>query len=373
MNGQAGARQRVASVLSAAGGPRVLAVAGRHERLTVLNYHRIAEPPDAGFPFLPGIVSTSPAGFALQMEWARRNFSVVGLDDLLAWLRDGWHLPARPLLVTFDDGYLDNYLHAAPVLRRLGLPAVMFLIAGSIGRDETPWWDDLARHVRHTAADQVSLPLLGETDLSGRTARAAALDALLDRLKRVPDGERRDALPVIRRALGAPTVAEPEGPLFMTWDHARELVAAGIDCQPHTMTHPILTRIDPDGLREELAESARVVCAETGREASAFAYPNGTAADFDPAVVRAVADAGYEVAFTMEHGPTTIERVRECPLTIPRVALVQGDTFELFKLKASGLLPAVDRFRRRGARRIAIADPEPVAVSPALVSSGGEP
>jgi peptidoglycan/xylan/chitin deacetylase (PgdA/CDA1 family) len=91
----------------------------------VLMYHHVSP--------APGLVTISPENFRAQMRWlAGHGYTTIGCDDLARFLR-GEPLPAKSVLLTFDDGYLDNYVHAHPVLTEFGLKAALFLITGWIG------------------------------------------------------------------------------------------------------------------------------------------------------------------------------------------------------------------------------------------------
>ncbi len=93
--------------------------------LPVLMYHHVS--PN------PGLVTVSPATFRAQMGWlARHGYRTVGCDDLAVFLA-GNPVPDKSVLITFDDGYLDNYVHAHPVLSDYGLRAAIFLVTGWIG------------------------------------------------------------------------------------------------------------------------------------------------------------------------------------------------------------------------------------------------
>ena len=108
----------------------------------VLMYHHVSPS--------PGLVTVSPQRFAQQMEHvARAGFSTPGADAFVGFLRGDNTLPAKSVLITFDDGYLDNYLYAYPVLKRLRLKAVIFAVTGWVsdgpprplsgnGRPESP-------------------------------------------------------------------------------------------------------------------------------------------------------------------------------------------------------------------------------------------
>ncbi len=127
-------------------------------RLTVLAYHRIADVSDPGFDTYVSNVSASPRAFRAQLDHVRRHFDVIDLERLLAWLEGSADLPRRSLLVTFDDGYRDNFEHAYPALRERGLPAVLFVTTGFVDSGRALYWDRLARGFHRTRRS--SLPVV---------------------------------------------------------------------------------------------------------------------------------------------------------------------------------------------------------------------
>jgi peptidoglycan/xylan/chitin deacetylase (PgdA/CDA1 family) len=318
------------------------AVQGR-DRLTVLAYHRIVAVDD-GFGYAPELVSASPDAFAAQLDWLRRNFSPVALDDVLGLLLEGRPLPDRPLLITFDDGYADNADAALPLLRARGLPAVMFLISTAPGSDLLPYWDELASLLRRTSATRAVLPHLGPVDLAGPDARAAVRRSLTEWLKRMPADARGPELARIADALDA-EAERPSAPLFFGWDRIAELQEARVACQPHSATHPILSALDDEALTREVEESAVELERRTGRAAAAFAYPNGEAPDYDERVVQALRTARVRVAFTMRPGPVSLRALRRDPYDVPRVNVRHDEGLEAFALKAAGLVRPVRRLR----------------------------
>lgn len=97
----------------------------RAHALPVLMYHHVSPS--------PGLVTVSPQTFRAQMAWlARHGYRSVGCEELAAFLR-GEALAPRSVLITFDDGYLDNWVYAHPLLQEFGLHAVIFLITQLIG------------------------------------------------------------------------------------------------------------------------------------------------------------------------------------------------------------------------------------------------
>jgi peptidoglycan/xylan/chitin deacetylase (PgdA/CDA1 family) len=333
----------LAAIMYRTGFARLLDTYWGPARLTVLAYHRIAEATAPDFAYYSPNVSASPAMFARQIAYVARHFNVIDLAALQAFIQLGRALPPRPLLITFDDGYLDNYTSAYPILRQYGLPAVIFLITDWIEKPIIPWWDECAYWFHHATNTHAMLPLVGETDLTAPHQRTAARDALIRALKQVPESRKQEALQQLRSMLNV-SLPENTPRLFVSWDQVRELVANGVACQPHTASHPILTRVNYAEMQRQISESRVRVEAETRQPVSAFAYPNGTPGDYDENTFEVLRNTGYAMAFTLTPGPMRSQDVRRQPLEIRRVFLSYKDTFEVFVMKVAGLPALVSGF-----------------------------
>jgi len=321
------------TILDAARRSGVLGAVGRiygADRITVLAYHRVVDHTAPGFPAFAGNVSASPQEFAEQMEWLSRRFTVVSLDEVVAAVR-GAPLPNRAALITFDDGYRDNRDHALPVLRRLGLPAVLFVATDHIRTGDPFWWDRVAA-VFAAGEGAADLPLLGPTRWVADDARALA-SRWIARAKELPDGELRSAvedLAAVRPGLAL------DG-LVLDWDGVRQMAAHGVAIGGHTRTHPILTRVSPERASDEIRRGREEVQAEVGGPVLGFAYPNGMAADFDDSTVSAVAAAGFRVAFSLVPGPSRRRELAADPLRVRRIYIHHGDGLARFAAKVAGV------------------------------------
>ena len=305
--------------------------------LTVLAYHRIGYVAEARRYSYATNISAAPDMFERQLDYIARHFNVIDLAALHRWLVDDGPLPPRPLLISFDDGYRDNYEYAYPLLRRYGLPATIFLITAQIENPALPWWDECAYYFAHTQQDQVYLPPGGHYPLRTDRARALALDRLIERLKSLPEAARRQQIQAARTAL-AVEEAPANRDLFMTWDQVRRLVADGVACQPHTLTHPILAQLNEADMYHEIEASRRCIEKQTRQAVVAFAYPNGRPTDYNATTLDILKRTGYRLAFTMQRGPVRLGAVRQSPLQISRIFMGYWDTFDLFMVKVNGLL-----------------------------------
>lgn len=337
-----GKAQTAIGILAKLGAPRLLDTYWGKNRLTVLAYHRINDAHSPQFDAYRPNVSGTPTQFEAQMQWIKHRFNVINLDQCVAALTGDKSLPPRPLLITFDDGYLDNYTNAYPILKRLGLPAVIFLMTRGMDDPAPPWWDEVAIYLNKTQKNAADLPLIGQTDLSTPELRRAAADKLLREMKAVTEEEKLAYIAELRATLHVPEVTG-NPPLFMNWDQVREVVKNGVACMPHTVTHPILTRITSEEAYRQLRESKEKIEAETNQTCTAFAYPNGTTADYSPETIQCLRDLGYQAAFTLTPGPMRLAEAKQHPFEVKRVFLIYKDSFSMFQMKVMGLPALVER------------------------------
>jgi peptidoglycan/xylan/chitin deacetylase (PgdA/CDA1 family) len=322
----------------------VLAAAHRAwpNRLTVLAYHRIGDPIASGNS-LPANISATPAAFAEQMEFLRRQFDVISLADLVRWRAGQAKLPRFPALITFDDGYRDNLEAALPILRARGLPAVLFVATDCI--EGKPFYWDLAACCFHrTSLTHAELPIIGRAEWPSGSNRAI-LRRWIEAAKRLPDGERRAAVAALPEALGVAIPGDAFAGLYLDWDELRALQRGGVDLGAHTRSHAILTRIGPIDAAGEIRGSKTLLESRTGAAVTAFAYPNGGPDDFDRGHRKLLASLGIELAFTLISGPQGIATARRDPLAIRRIFIGHRDDPWRFAAKVCGLTRVFDWLR----------------------------
>jgi len=336
-------KQQLARLLGASGGLRLLDAYWGADRLTVLAYHRVMEVHPRAFA--PNI-SATPALFDAEMAFVSQHFNVIGLPTLQAHLTHHTPLPPRPLLITFDDGYRDVYTNAFPILKKHGLPAVVFVVTSRMDNPAPLWWDVCAHTFHDTERTQANLPLVGQQSLSTTAERHTARDAFIEQAKRLPHAQKETAIASLQSTLGTPQ--PPTEPLFVDWGQLREMGEHGVVAQPHTVDHPILTRIPIAEAHQQLAVSGDAVQAQTGQAPIAFAYPNGGHDDYNTQIIEALQQLDYRVAFTLRPGPMRAHHLACHPFEIRRVFLSYRDTLEIFKMKVMGLPALLSRVSYHG-------------------------
>ncbi|MCW5661949.1 MAG: polysaccharide deacetylase family protein [Burkholderiaceae bacterium] len=272
---------------------------GRRARLSILVFHRVLPRPDPVFP-----EEVDFDRFDTICSWVRDWFNVLPLDEAARRLAEGT-LPSRALAITFDDGYSDNRLHAAPILRRHGLPCTFFIATGMLDGG-LMWNDTLIEAMRHTRLPQLDLravhPELGEHALDDPASRRRAIDRTIGALKYLEPGIRRDRVQAVARA----AQVEPARDLMMSSQQVRELRSMGMQIGAHTITHPILASMTDESARAEIVDSRRHLEAILGEPVRLFAYPNGKpGGDYDARHVEMVREAGFAAAASTVWGVST--------------------------------------------------------------------
>ncbi len=286
-------KRAVKRTLSSSLGWGVFGPAVRAPGVIVLTYHRILgkEPTP-----LEGI---SVDAFAAQMEWVRSRCDPIEPERLMDHARRGRQ--RRPaVLVTFDDGYRDYHDLAYPVLRRLGIPAVVFLATSFLDEGGMLWTEQVQWATSMTRREKVRLPWSKDEELvlSDARARSALGKAVRARLKKLPDGERRTELAALLAELDPPPLPERQ---MLSWDDVRRTMDLTV-YGGHSHTHPILSRLDRAAAVDEIRTCRDRIADETGKTPTLFAYPNGTPADYTSETKDILRDHGFTLAFSTTEG-----------------------------------------------------------------------
>ena len=272
--------------------------------------------------------------FERQIAWIAKHYVILPLHDALQRLESGT-LPQHAAAITFDDGYRNNATIAAPILRKYGAPATIFLVIDRIGTRIPLWPDRLFVAFRDSIEDHVDLDMLGLGAHGLRTAREneAAYAATCLHLKSVQVEHWPERIDAIEQSLGVQPRDTEEPFRLMTWEDVEALGAAGdITFGPHSLTHPILSRCSDELAAQEIGGScARMATLQAS--VPIFAYPNGRAQDFGRRSETLVGQAGLKWALSTEPG---IVRRKDRALALPRISIGANTSWARFRLLASG-------------------------------------
>jgi peptidoglycan/xylan/chitin deacetylase (PgdA/CDA1 family) len=322
-----GKRERIVSVLAQAG---VLDLALRYRTahpsrwLTVLTYHRIAEPRQEK-TVDPDVIDATPEQFEDQVRFLSRHFNLIGTEEMIAY--------SRGVLITFDDGYRDAG-RAAAILRRYNARAVYFIATGYPSERRSYWWDAIAYLVRATRREQIVLRYPRPLAFAVDESRVDLLRSVLRLVKSHPQIVVSTFLEELSRATGVPwnrdVDRELSDRLIMSWDEIRELSASGMEIESHTRTHRVLKHLEPDEAVVELSRSRDDLRRELDQTPRTVAYPVGSSLLRRPDIVRAAHESGYVLGYTNCSGSNDIRRPPN-PFDIHRVGMDSRFTPDFFR------------------------------------------
>jgi peptidoglycan/xylan/chitin deacetylase (PgdA/CDA1 family) len=255
----------------------------------ILMYHRICSQRDE-----LGL-AISPEFFEAQIRYLKNNFTIISLDQALEKIPKGTSEPL--FVITFDDGYRDNFTHAYPILRRYGAPATIFITFNDIESGVTDW-HRMDSAIRRTDISELDLDVfgLGVISISTMEKRADAIRKLHRELKQMENGRRLEIVTFILKRCRASDLDR----IMLTWEDVRQMADENlVTIGSHTLSHPILTRITSAHAQQEIEESRRRIEEMIERPVRHFAYPNG---DYNAKVMELVKRSGYSSACTTVAG-----------------------------------------------------------------------
>ncbi|MDG2359751.1 MAG: polysaccharide deacetylase family protein [Planctomycetaceae bacterium] len=253
---------------------------------------------------------------------------MIGLSELPEAIRDlqaaGRQLwkSSRFAMITFDDGYVDNYELAYPVLRTNDATGVFFVATGFIDEPRLAWWDEIAWMIRSSKRDTLRLAenWLDEPLKLDRSDRRQVINQMLRACHRLDGCRTKQFLDGIAEETGsgrAPKEAANEQ--WMTWDMIREMSAGGMDFGAHTVTHPILANLTAEEQGMEVCESRLRIEKQLDRPITSLSYPVGKRESFNDETRAALSKHGFDWAFSYYGGHSSGADIDR--FDIPRVAI----------------------------------------------------
>ena len=288
----------------------------------VLMYHRVRD--KIGSEFDDPALSVSLNSFEMHIKEIVKAFEIVSLSTLLSCPETQRGMCA----ITFDDGWMDTYEVAFPILKRGNLPATVFIPTALVGKNDAFWFDSLG-NLAYAAASRDRNQLFVEhfrrlvPDWRGDELSGENLNNLISLLKKLPADILADE---IRRGFDAIGIQHNESRPIINWDNIEEMGANNIRFGSHGMRHYILPMLKTDLKKEEIFGSLEMLRKISRADDPLFSYPNG---DWDEESVSFLIEAGYEGAVTTQLG---LNNKETNPFLMNRVGFheVIGNTPSLF-------------------------------------------
>lgn len=302
----------------------------------ILYYHRIADE-----IYDPQLLCVSPDKFERHMALLSELVRPRALTDLVSDL-DSKRLSPCDVVVTFDDGYVDNFRVAAKILNRYSIPATFFVSTGLLGTRRQFYWDELSRLILESRW----LPRIIEISIAGQVQKFIFEDkdepstpdwtvlhpAVRDRQKAYLKicSLLVGLTPMERELVVADIVSQigfnrdgPEASRVMNHDELRTIDAmSGLEIGAHTVSHPCLAKLSEADQHVEIIESKNTLEAILGHRVSHFTYPFGGTRDVSPLSHRLIREIGFNAACSTFDG---VVRNNSDRLQLPRILVRNWD------------------------------------------------
>jgi peptidoglycan/xylan/chitin deacetylase (PgdA/CDA1 family) len=268
---------------------------GSQGRATILIYHHIFERFDSEHRD-----GTDREQFAWQMKLIRRVFQPITIGELAATAKSG-EIPARAVVVTFDDGYLDNYTQALPILKENGVPATIYVAVEAI-ESGYMWNEAVTRQILKTQSNELDLSRynLGVYSTMTREEREAAVVNVVEKMKPLNPRTQKEIVAYVNEAYGEVDLPRQ----MLTGEHLRSLAQeASITLGCHTQTHPMLSQIGIKDAEKDICKSRALLETYLLGPVEHFAYPYGKYGEhFHAEHVNLIARLGFRTAVTTDWG-----------------------------------------------------------------------
>ena len=288
----------------------------RHRgRVVILTYHRVVSDHMVRDEHIQPGMYVRGQSFDAHIAYLRSRFTIISLDELLdLWQTNRLKSDQSYCVITFDDGWKDNYQFAFPVLMKYRIPATIFLATDFIGTARWFWPDQMMlllekgrQHATGSAERKTVSTVLAETigvtlsagdGIFRRIESGAPIDpdSIIELCKGIEVDRIHQMIDRLNRAIH---MVLPMHRVLLNWGEVREMAGNGVTFGSHSGSHRIMTQIPLSDVKTELIDSRKTMLEQGIKPVPVFCYPNG---NFDRDIQKLVRESGYFAAVGCEVG-----------------------------------------------------------------------
>ncbi len=316
------------------------------DRALVLMYHRVVTETERGNCLSQDGIVVTKASFEKQMRFLRDSFNVLSLNDFIDCIEGRRAFGHKSCLVTFDDGWNDNYQNAYTLLNEMGIPAVIFITTDFVGTGELFWQEKITellyrlngaykndRNFAGSIQEKLRDKAIESVLRSDRGKLKGEVSGYISKLKEKRTVEIEDIIRCLNELEGKSDNGNSTVESFLNWNEIKVMAVNGISFGSHGKSHAILTRLGKSEVEKEVQESKALIERMLGTPVLSFSYPNG---DYSEEVTEIVKHSGYRAAFSTESGT---HHTYDQPFKIRRINIHEDMTgnIPMFMARIAGL------------------------------------
>ena len=248
----------------------------------IFSGHRVADDDEGD---LPGL---RPSWLAEHLDYLSRHYHFLPLSKLIDYYERHQLIPPNSVVMTFDDGFRDNFTNLYPILQRYHVPATVFLVTGCVSSGDLPWPQKVGYLFQKTKVDRLchittkKIPVTLKSPRDRNTASTTVWKVV----ERMPRIERERSIAELSELLQV----EIPRDRMLTWDQVKTMQNGGIEFGAHTFSHPWMPLLSPEEARWEMEASLHDIQHHCGITRPPFVFP---ANKFTPDRVKMAISIGF--------------------------------------------------------------------------------
>ena len=299
--------------------------------IVIFVYHRVTPIEDNIF-----VTNICPEEFEKQIRYLKENFKIYSLEKLINVLENNQINKKESeniAVITFDDGYKDNYIYALPILKKYQIPATVFLVTEYIGKDKLFWWDKIEYIIYHTKKREINMPNFGKFLITDNKEKFNCFLFLLKKFKRMPDDLKEKYINELKNICYVKIPFGLGKKMILSWDEICEMKNNEISFGAHTLTHANLANMNLEEAEKEILQSKAMIEDKLKGDVRSFAYPYGSKF-YNHDIIKLLEKKGFVCAVTTSEKLISKSEFYNL-YSLPRVSA--GNYYCSFTIKASGM------------------------------------
>lgn len=314
------------------------------KKVLILAYHAVTKNDYKTAPW----THISADIFESQIKYINQRYDIISLKDAVKIIISGKNLSKNIAVITFDDGYKNNYTAALPILQKYNVPATIFLTAGYIGSSDFLPLDEIFLILTHCKNDEtytINKFGIAKLFLGSPQDLLNSYENVASKLKRVSTSEQKNFISMLRRNLNICQKEYKQNIVddftLLSWDEIILLLKSNlIDIGAHTVSHEILTNLPLNEAARQIVESKSIIQKQLGCDIDMFAYPNGTESDYNDDHINCLKNNGFVCSVVTS---PKLNRIFDNPYRLGRMCIGSdySSNIDHFALNISGFLSAM--------------------------------